>query len=156
MSTGSSRRSWVGTKSNTVHDTVISSGEWIYTGVSGDENTDPASWADSNFDFTEVRITGDTLHLFGLFVMADLTDSRAPHVAMGIDVDRDGSDGGMDWCAPDDDMTNGYAGASQYSETNASFHVTPQSNWTAPDIEFYAQDGYGVHGIRPRSARRIP
>ena len=138
---------WTGTPSSTAHDTAISNGEFIYTGVAYDMRTDPDIWTDSNYDITQVRFSGDTNHLYLMVAISVLSDRRAPHIAFNVDLDQLSGDGSLDWIGPDDGAT--LAGTTQYGETNVSLHVagrgTSYDSATYPEIEMFAQDWTSWH-----------
>ncbi|MGE5436940.1 MAG: T9SS type A sorting domain-containing protein [Syntrophothermus sp.] len=76
---------WIGTPGANIHSVVISEGEWIYKGTSGDERTD-YTWAQptSNNDITEVRIGTDGTKLYFLVRMSDITNEQFPHLCFVI------------------------------------------------------------------------
>lgn len=74
---------WIGTPSSTIHGTVVSQGEFIYTGNSGDARTDPGTFS-SNNDITEIRLGQDGSTLYFLIKMADIDNVAAPHVSILI------------------------------------------------------------------------
>ncbi|HZW39224.1 MAG TPA: T9SS type A sorting domain-containing protein [Ignavibacteriaceae bacterium] len=76
---------WIGTPGVNIHSVVISEGEWIYKGTSGDERTD-YTWAQppSNNDITEVRMGTDGTNLYFLVRMSDITDEQFPHLCFVI------------------------------------------------------------------------
>lgn len=89
---------WTGTAPGTDNTHTISNAEWIWKDASGDERTD-ATDPDSNYDMTEVRITGDTTNIYFLIRMAGITDTGLPVVMIAVDTDQTDSSGA--WWLPE-------------------------------------------------------
>jgi len=102
---------WVGTPSATVHATVTSAGEFIYTGESGDVRNDPSGTIESNADITEVRMTADATNLYILVRLADVTQTDEVYVGVGIDTDQAGGDTSINFQGDESGVTYGGSSA---------------------------------------------
>jgi parallel beta-helix repeat protein len=135
---------WFGTPSSIGHDTTISEGEFIYTGVVDDRRTDGGMSDD--MDITEVRFTGDTTSMFMLVRLKNVGAKDGTtdpvHIAFNVDVDQNPADVAMTWLA-DDAEGNVIASAAAYGETNIALHNTTTG---VTKVEMYEQSGWGGVG----------
>ncbi|MBI4179568.1 right-handed parallel beta-helix repeat-containing protein, partial [bacterium] len=138
---------WLGTPSNQGHDTVISQGEFIYTGAQDDQRTD---LGDVNAtDITEVRFKGDADYLYLLVRFKSIEAADSVHIGLGIDLDQSSSDSALTWLADQDDMSVG--SPALYPETNVALHMTA----SGAKIEMYDQGGATWHAPTWGSADSI-
>jgi len=111
---------WTGIPSATVHGTVISNNQWIYTGASSDRRTDAGMTDDA--DIKEVRITNDGTSIFGLIKVLNLSIISNFHIGMSIGYTTGGSRN-YTWIGASSSLALG-AGGVQYSERNIDIHYT--------------------------------
>lgn len=73
---------WQGSAPETPYTAQASGREWIYRGAQGDRRTDPGTSDEA--DLTELRIAADDGNLYILARMADISNPRQVHLALGL------------------------------------------------------------------------
>ncbi len=134
---------WLGIASETLHATVVSEEEAIYTGKINDCRTDQhigGFQAEHNNDITEVRITRDNSYLYFLFRMQNIFDINKPYIAVTIDKDR--TDSFPVWIGDESPVTLN-PGTNRGWERQLAIHATSENNL---NIELYADDGDRWYG----------
>ena len=134
---------WTGIPSPTVHASVISNTEAIYTGESGDCRTDQHGGdinGDYNNDLTEVRYTRDENFIYFLFKFRDIIDINRPYIAITIDKDR--TDDSPVWIGDDSPVTLNPS-TNRGWERQVAIHATTNRSFYP---ELFADDGSEWYG----------
>ncbi|MCD6413464.1 MAG: hypothetical protein J7L54_04905, partial [Elusimicrobia bacterium] len=108
--------------------------EWIWKDVAVDERTDTAY--DSDVNITEMRVAADSDALYFLVKFENITDTKYPYLAIGVDSTLDAS--GQNWIADDSGITIGsdYDTNNHLPENNLIVHHTNSGSVT--QIEQYS------------------
>jgi uncharacterized repeat protein (TIGR01451 family) len=105
-------------------------GEFIWKDAGGDhytEGTDP----DTNYDLIELRITADTVNLFFLLHLVDITNPNLPYVGIAVDADPYGpgvADSDWEWGIVVNSLLTGYYDASLAWTSAGSSNINPATD----------------------------
>lgn len=128
---------WTGTASGTLHASLVSNEEAIYTGETGDARTDQnggdGGWI--NNDITEFRYTRDDSYLYFMVKFNNIDDINRPYVALGIDANQ--SDDTPAWIGDDSPVSLSPA-TNRAWERQLTIHAVSSG---VVDIEMFADDG---------------
>lgn len=129
---------WTGTASGTLHASLVSNEEAIYTGEAGDARTDQHGGdanGDWNNDITEFRYTRDGSYLYFMAKLRDIADVNRPYIAIGIDANQ--SDDTPAWIGDDSPVSLSPA-TNRSWERQLTIHAVSSG---VVDIEMFADDG---------------
>lgn len=120
---------WGSAVPGTIHTSQVVAGpggsEWVYLGAPGDARDDTGGTS-SNNDIVEVRLTGDSTHLYFCVKMANITNLMLPNINIAIDTDHSASDTGLNWAGDESCITCG--GDGSYQITNPANYIEHQFN----------------------------
>lgn len=131
---------WTGSPPPTIHSYAADTAalEWIYTGETGDQRTDP-SGDGGNYDLTEVRVAADADYLYFLIRYADISAINEVHLCLGFDLDQSASDSNGHGFHGDD-AGLAFSAAEHHPEYLVSVH---NAGDPATEVEFLHDAGLG-------------
>ncbi len=135
---------WIGTLPAVVNSATINANEFIWRDKEFEQREDPPFGQEENSDLHEFRVRADTTNVYFYVKLQKLSNVAYPYIAVGVDVDQNAGDSGMNWLADDsgtllgDEYYPGGTAAVHYSERQMTLHNV---DTVGQRIELHADDG---------------